>query len=183
MALALLGAAPGHIFCREVLGRSVTCNWLFVIVILLVSFCVVICTKSMNVCLTSLLQPEGVCCTRRKFEMLSLPSSYHRFNHSTRKHPVTSPKPSFSALHAQSPTFPHSCYICLGQCIEDPLHNPHRTLEPATGSSPAERSLQYDQKLSCRPPTLLGQSEYVKDNLTLNRDKSSSVRRSDRGFR
>ena len=168
-----------HFLLRSV---GMKCNW-FVAVVLVISFCVVICSKPMDVCLISLLRSEGVCYTCRKFETLSLPSSYHKFNPSTRKYPVTSPKPSFSTLHGQTPTFPHSCYRFPDQHIEDPLHNPHRTREPATSSFPTERTPQYDRKPCGRSPTPLGQTVYVKDNSTPSRGECLLIQRLNGGFR
>ena len=63
---------------------------------------------------------------------------------STRKHPATSPKPSFSTLRAQTPTSPRNQNRHRAQCTEVHLRDSHRTLELPALSSPTERNRRCD---------------------------------------
>ena len=111
----------------------------------------------------------------------STPSPRHEFNPSTQKSPAMSPRPSFSILHAQTPTFPHSCDRYREQRIGNHPHDLHKTREPAGLSFPTESNLQYDQKSSGGLPTLLGLSGCVKDSSTWNRSGGISIQTSNGG--
>jgi len=89
-----------------------------------------------------------------------------------------SPKSSISALHAQTPTLPNSCYRCCGWGLGDCLHDPRGIRGPAALLSPSEGNSRYDQKPFGRPPTLLSQLGRARDILAQNRSKSPSVQRS-----